>query len=59
MPWYELRAMTEEDQRALYHFVHGLGPAGERAPEALASGQVPDRPRLAMVLPPPGAANAG
>jgi len=60
MPWYELRAMTEEDRRALYRFIRSLGPAGERAPDALPPGQAPDGPHLAMVLPPPppGAANA-
>jgi mono/diheme cytochrome c family protein len=32
MPWYQLRAMTDEDLRALYRFIRTLGPAGAPAP---------------------------
>ena len=28
MPWFALHAMTEEDLRAIYHFVRYLGPSG-------------------------------
>jgi mono/diheme cytochrome c family protein len=41
MPDFALRAMTEEDRRAIYRFVRSLGPAGEAAPAALPPGQTP------------------
>lgn len=56
MPDFALRAMSEDDRRALYHFIRGLGPAGERAPDALPPGQTPPPPYLALVLPPAPAA---
>ncbi|UWX04511.1 hypothetical protein H1235_06380 [Pseudoxanthomonas sp. NC8] len=62
MPDFALRAMSEEDRRAIYRFVRGLGPAGTRAPDALPPGQTPPPPSALPVLPPapagaaPGAA---
>jgi mono/diheme cytochrome c family protein len=38
MPWYQLRAMTDDDLRAIYHFVRALGPAGAPAPAYLPPG---------------------
>lgn len=32
MPWYSMRAMSDEDLRAIYAFVKTLGPAGAAAP---------------------------
>jgi mono/diheme cytochrome c family protein len=32
MPWYQLRAMTDADLRAIYQFIRALGPAGAPAP---------------------------
>src|SRR6266850_8521561 len=32
MPWFNLKAMTESDRRAIYHYIRGLGPAGTPAP---------------------------
>ncbi|MBN8887807.1 MAG: c-type cytochrome [Rudaea sp.] len=32
MPWYSMRAMSDEDLRAIYAFVKTLGPAGVAAP---------------------------
>ncbi|GAB3506821.1 hypothetical protein [Pseudoxanthomonas daejeonensis] len=52
MPDFALRDMTEEDRRALYRFIRGMGPAGERAPDALPPGQTPPPPVLALILPP-------
>ena len=34
MPWFNLRAMTDDDLRALYHYIAHLGAAGEPAPAA-------------------------
>ena len=44
MPWYDVRAMTEADLRALHAFVQQLGPSGEPAPEALPPGKKPKGP---------------
>lgn len=32
MPWFNVRFMSETDQRAVYQFIKSLGPAGEPAP---------------------------
>jgi mono/diheme cytochrome c family protein len=32
MPWFAVRAMTEQDLRAVYRYVRHLGPAGQPAP---------------------------
>jgi hypothetical protein len=44
MPWHELRALGENDRRAIYYFIRALGPAGEAAPFNLREGQVPTTP---------------
>lgn len=46
MPWFNLRDMSEQDLRALYHYIRALGPAGEPAPVALAPGQTPATPYI-------------
>jgi mono/diheme cytochrome c family protein len=53
MPDFTLRAMHEDDRRALYRFVHSLGPAGQPAPAYLPPGATPPPPYLDLVLPPP------
>ena len=55
MPDFAVRAMTEEDRRAIYRFIHSLGAAGQPAPEALPPGQTPPAPYLGLVLPTPPA----
>lgn len=32
MPWHDLRALDLTEQRAIYRFIHSLGPAGVPAP---------------------------
>ena len=59
MPDFAVRDMTEEDRRALYRFIRGLGPAGSPAPAALPPRQTPPLPHTALVLPPPPADAAG
>lgn len=56
MPDYMLRAMREEDRRAIWHFIRSLGEPGEPAPAALPPGQTPTPPYLELVLPGPPAA---
>ncbi|MEF9979512.1 MAG: cytochrome C [Thermomonas sp.] len=52
MPDFALRAMTEDDRRALYRLIRSLGPGGSKAPDYLPPGQTPPAPYLQMVLPP-------
>ncbi len=44
MPWFALRDMTDQDLRAIYHYVKSLGPAGEPAPTYVAAGTEPRTP---------------
>jgi mono/diheme cytochrome c family protein len=39
MPWFNLKAMNDEDLRSIYRFIHDLGPKGERVPAAAGPGQ--------------------
>ena len=52
MPDFALRAMSEDDRRALYRFVRSLGPAGAPAPAYLPPGRQPPLPYFELVLPP-------
>lgn len=51
MPWFSLRAMSDEDLRAIYRFVHSLGAAGEPAPAYLPPGTDAPAPKFHFVLP--------
>lgn len=55
MPDFALRAMHEDDRRALYRFIRALGPGGGKAPDYLPPGKTPPLPYMQMVLPPPPA----
>lgn len=48
MPWFGLRDMTDEDLRAIYHYVRSLGPAGKPAPDYAPPGQVVTTPVVRM-----------
>ena len=52
MPDFALRAMHEDDRRALYHFIRSLGPGGSKAPDYLPPGTPPPPPYFMLVLPP-------
>ena len=52
MPDFTIRAMHEDDRRAIYRFVRSLGPAGQPAPAYLPPGHQPPPPYLQLVLPP-------
>jgi len=58
MPDFAVRAMHEDDRRALYRFIRSLGPGGAKAPDYLPPGQTPPLPYMQLVLPPPPAAAA-
>jgi mono/diheme cytochrome c family protein len=59
MPDYNVRAMSEDDRRALYRFIRSLGPAGDKAPDYLPPGKQPPLPYMQMVLPPAPPATTG
>jgi mono/diheme cytochrome c family protein len=44
MKWTDLRALTAADQRAIYRFVRGLGPAGNPAPHDVPPAGAPTTP---------------
>lgn len=48
MPWMNVARMTDSDLRAVYRFIRSLGPAGERAPVAVAPGIEPSTPYIAF-----------
>jgi mono/diheme cytochrome c family protein len=52
MPWYELRAMPDDDLRALYRYIRTLSPIGDPAPAYLPPGTEPPPPVFKLVLPP-------
>lgn len=44
MPWFALRDMSEQDLKALYHYVRSLGPGGQAAPAYVPPGKEPRTP---------------
>lgn len=44
MPWFNIRAMTDADQRALYQYVKSLGVSGTAAPAFLSPDKTPKPP---------------
>lgn len=52
MPWFALRDMTDEDLRAIYHFVRSLGARGGPAPAYVPPQQEPRTPYVQFPLPP-------
>lgn len=49
MPWFNLRAMTDGDLKAIYAFVRSLGPAGAPAPAYVAPGGRVTTPYIVFV----------
>ena len=52
MPWFNVRAMSSADLKALYHYIRHLGPAGEPAPPYLPPGKTPPQPYVQFPEPP-------
>lgn len=48
MPWMNVNQMSEQDAKAIYHYLKFLGPKGDYAPEALDSGVEPLTPYLSL-----------
>jgi hypothetical protein len=54
MPWYNVRHMKEDDQRALYRYIKSLGEPGSQAPQFVPPGEVPKTVSIVLTpLPPP------
>ena len=53
MPWFNVRAMTDDDLRALYRYVRHLGPAGKPAPNYVPPGKRPSGPVVWFPAPSP------
>ena len=44
MPWFNLRAMTDRDVKAIYAYLKHLGPAGQPAPHYVPADKTPGGP---------------
>lgn len=44
MPWFNLRAMSDGDLRAIYRYIRAAGPAGQPAPAYRPPDQAPEGP---------------
>ncbi len=55
MPFFNLRAMTDGDVKAIYAYLKHLGPAGEPAPAYVPPGKTPAGPFVQYPGLPPGA----
>jgi len=53
MPTPSIRAMSDEDLRAIYRYVRSLGPSGSAAPAFLPPGQAASGPVVVFPAPPP------
>lgn len=52
MPWYNLRATSSDDLRAIYRYIKASGPKGEAAPAYLPPDQEPQGPYILFPQPP-------
>lgn len=52
MPWFNLRAMTDHDLKAIYAFLKYLGPAGQPAPQYVSPEQTPTGPFVQFPMAP-------
>jgi len=52
MPWFNVRAMSAADLRAMYRYIRSLGPAGAPAPAYPPPGEEPKGPAVRFPAPP-------
>lgn len=52
MPWFDVRAMSTADLKAVYRYIRHLGPAGQPAPADLPPGETPPQPYVEFPAPP-------
>lgn len=50
MPWWGMRAMSDEDLQAMYAFIHSLGPGGEPERPYVPPGEEPPPPVVTFPL---------
>jgi hypothetical protein len=48
MPWYNIRALDEEDMIALYRYIKSLGPSRDFVDYALPPGEEPKTPYIQL-----------
>jgi len=48
MPWMNVNQMSEQDAKAIYHYIKSLGPKGDYVPDALDPGVEPETPYLSL-----------
>ena len=53
MPFFNIRAMTDADVKAIYAYLKHLGPAGESAPAYVPPDKEPAGPYVSFPAPPP------
>ena len=53
MPWFNMRAMSETDLKAMYAYIRSLGPAGVATPADLPPDQKPTTPYIEALPQPP------
>ena len=53
MPWFNVRAMEENDLRSLFQYIKSLGEPGEQMPEAVGPGEEPKTPYYLLQPTPP------
>lgn len=53
MPWFNLRAMSDGDLKAIYAYLRYLGPSGIAAPAYLSPDKTPTLPFVQFPSPPP------
>ena len=52
MPWFNLNRWSDQDLRALYHYIKSLGPVGALAPQYAPPDQSPKTPYVEWPAPP-------
>jgi mono/diheme cytochrome c family protein len=52
MPWWSTKATTEDDLRAMHHYIRQLGPAGDPAQPFLPPDKEPKPPYIQYPMPP-------
>lgn len=53
MPWFNVRAMEENDLRSLFRYIKSLGEPGEQVPAAVGPGEEPKTPYYLLQPTPP------
>lgn len=49
MHWHDIRFLSVTDRRAIYRFIHSLGPSGKPAPRNLPAWELPKTPYINVI----------